>query len=288
LCDAKYRLNDTQIFGCDVPPVGAINQMHRYRDAIYYTQSDDQQLKKEVVGGFVLYPGNLTKDQFINSYYKKSIDEVNIGAYPLKPGSHWNSPDSDLLLSIDSSEDVLYNYIKNWLNEESPRQELLENTIPQRGLEYTLPVVNGSYLLSTIDSHVNEDVKAIELGNSEVFVTGYSAILAGIDFQKIKFFAPVVNHMVTGYYIVSSVNAVDMKPVLDKDYNERVQKGTDVNRYKGFDKTIRICLELGKYKKVEKPFIYGIDSNAAKGVALTRSEFKDYVKHKSVNIIDKV
>ena len=288
LFDAKYRLNDTQIFDCDVPPVDAINQLHRYRDAIYYTQSDDQQLKKEVVGGFVLYPGNLTKDQFNHSYYKKSIDEVNIGAYPLKPGNHWNSPDSELLLSIDSSEDVLYNTIKNWLNEESPRQELLENTIPQRGLEYTMPVGNGAYLLSTIDSHVNEDVKAIESGNSEMFVTGYSAILAGLDFQKIKFFAPVVNHMVAGYYIVSSVNAVDMKPVLDKDYNERVQNGKDVKRYKGFDKTIRIRLELGKYKKLEKPFIYGLDSNAAKGVALTRSEFNDYVKNKTVNTIDKV
>ena len=288
LFDAKYRLNDTQIFDCDVPPVDAINQLHRYRDAIYYTQSDDQQLKKEVVGGFVLYPGNLTKDQFNHSYYKKSIDEVNIGAYPLKPGNHWNSPDSELLLSIDSSEDVLYNTIKNWLNEESPRQELLENTIPQRGLEYTMAVGNGAYLLSTIDSHVNEDVKAIESGNSEMFVTGYSAILAGLDFQKIKFFAPVVNHMVAGYYIVSSVNAVDMKPVLDKDYNERVQNGKDVKRYKGFDKTIRIRLELSSYKKLEKPFIYGLDSNAAKGVALTRSEFNDYVKNKSVDPIDKV
>lgn len=288
LFDAKYRLNDTQIFDCDVPPVDAINQLHRYRDAIYYTQSDDQKLKKEVVGGFVLYPGNLTKDQFNHSYYKKSIDEVNIGAYPLKPGNHWNSPDSELLLSIDSSEDVLYNTIKNWLNEESPRQELLENTIPQRGLEYTMAVGNGAYLLSTIDSHVNEDVKAIESGNSEMFVTGYSAILAGLDFQKIKFFAPVVNHMVAGYYIVSSVNAVDMKPVLDKDYNERVQNGKDVKRYKGFDKTIRIRLELSSYKKLEKPFIYGLDSNAAKGVALTRSEFNDYVKNKSVDPIDKV
>lgn len=285
LFDAKYRLNDTQIFDCDVPPVNAINQLHRYRDAIYYTQSDDQQLKKEVVGGFVLYPGNLTKDQFNHSYYKKSIDEVNIGAYPLKPGSHWNSPDSELLLSIDSSEDVLYNTIKNWLNEETPRQELLENTIPQRGLEYTMPVGNGAYLLSAIDSHVNEDVKSIESGNSEMFVTGYSAILAGLDFQKIKFFAPVVNHMVVGYYIVSSVSAVDMKPVLDKDYNERVQNGKDVKRYKGFDKTIRIRLELGSYKKLEKPFIYGLDSNAAKGVALTRSEFNDYVKNKALDTI---
>ena len=94
--------------------------------------------------------------------------------------------------------------------------------------------------------------------------------------------------MVAGYYFVSSVNAVDMKAVLDKDYNERVQNGKDVKRYKGFDKTIRIRLELGKYKKLEKPFVYGLDSNAAKGVALTRSEFNDYVKNKAVDTIDKV
>ena len=36
LFDAKYRLSDKRINGDDVPPVDAINQMHRYRDAIYY------------------------------------------------------------------------------------------------------------------------------------------------------------------------------------------------------------------------------------------------------------
>lgn len=297
LFDAKYRIRDTSIpakNGVDVPPVDAINQLHRYRDAIYYTHASDERLKKEVIGGYVLYPGNLTKAQFSGSYYHKSVDEVNIGAYPLKPGGHWKhlfneeGLYNDLLLDPTSSEDVLYQQIEKWIMDDDAAQTLLESSIPQRGLEYMLPVVNGSYLLSTIDSHVNEDVKAIEIGNSNVFITGYSAILAGLDFQKIKFFAPVVNHIVTGYYIVSSVNAVDMKPVLDKDYNERVQKGKDVNRYKGFDKTIRICLELGKYKKLEKPFLYGINSNAAKGVALTRSEFNDYVNNHSVNIIDKV
>lgn len=285
LFDAKYRLNDTQIFDCDVPPVDAINQMHRYRDAIYYTQSDDQQLKKEVVGGYVLYPGNLSKEQFNNSYYKKSIDEVNIGAFPLKPGNHWNSIESDLLLNVDSSEDVLYNTIKDWLNEESPRQVLLENSIPQRGLEYTTPVVNGVYFLSSIDSHVNEDVSAIENGNSDVFISGHAAILAGLDFKKIKYFAPVVKHEVAGYYLVSSVEAVDMKPILDKVFQERGQKGN--NRYKGYDKTIRIRLDLGKYKKLEKPFTYGLDRNAAKGVALTQSEFSDYVKNKTIDMTNK-
>ena len=283
LFDAKYRLNDTQIFGFDVPPVEAINQMHRYRDAIYYTKSKDRQLKKEIIGGYVLYPGNLSKDDFNHSYYKHSIDEINIGAYPLKPGGHWNTQDSELFLDPTCAEDVLYKAIENWLNEEQPRQRLLETSIPQKGLEYTDEhVIMGTYLLSTIDSHVNEDTSALEKGNAKVFFSGYSTILAGLDFQKIKYFAPVVNHLVAGYYAVSSVNAIDMKEVLDNDYKTRNEQGKDVTRYKGYGKTIRIKLDLSRYKALENPFIYGIDSNVAKGVILTRKEFLNYVKTKSV------
>lgn len=285
LFDAKYRLNDTQIFNCDVPPVGAINQMHRYRDAIYYTKSDDQRLKKEVIGGYVLYPGNLTKEQFQTSYYKQSIDEVNIGAFPLKPGGHWKTMDSELLVNPESSEDALYQTIEKWLNEQDPRQELLDMSIPQRGLEYSdEPVVNGRYFLSTIDSHVNVDSTSVEEGSANSFVSGYSAILAGLDFQKIKYFAPVVNHLVKGYYIVESVNAVDAKDILDTDYAKRKSEGRDVSRYKGYDKTIRVKLSLTSYQKLDKPFRYGLDSNAAKGVALTRKEFNEYKKNKSIEI----
>lgn len=298
LFDAKYRIRDTTIpsrDGVDVPPVDAINQLHRYRDAIFYSKERDERLKREVIGGYVLYPGNLNRDQFKGSYYHRSVDEVNIGAFPLKPGGQWKSMFkkdghyNELLVDPTSSEDVLYHQIEEWLNDDHPEDTLLQTSIPQKGLEYTEePAIKGAYLLSIIDSHVNGDVKAIENGESVEFVTGYRAILAGLDFQKIKYFAPVVNHIVTGYYIVNSVNAVDMKAVLDKDYNERVQNGKDVSKYKGFDKTIRIRLILGKYKKLEKPFIYGLDSNAAKGITLTRSEFINYIKTKSVDIVEEL
>lgn len=46
LFDAKYRINDTQIGGHDVPPPDAIDQMHRYRDAIYYKEDDNDNLKR--------------------------------------------------------------------------------------------------------------------------------------------------------------------------------------------------------------------------------------------------
>lgn len=146
LFDAKYRIRDTTIptkGGVDVPPVDAINQLHRYRDAIYYTHSKDEKLKREVIGGYVLYPGNLDKEQFTGSYYQRSIDEVNIGAFPLKPGGQWNNlldqngSFNELLLDPTSSEDVLYKQIETWIQDEHATQTLLETAIPQRGLQYT-------------------------------------------------------------------------------------------------------------------------------------------------------
>ena len=146
LFDAKYRIRDTTIptkGGVDVPPVDAINQLHRYRDAIYYTHSKDEKLKREVIGGYVLYPGNLDKEQFTGSYYQRSIDEVNIGAFPLKPGGQWNNlldqngSFNELLLDPTSSEDVLYKQIESWIEDEHATQTLLETAIPQRGLQYT-------------------------------------------------------------------------------------------------------------------------------------------------------
>ena len=148
LFDAKYRIADARKGGLDVPPVGAINQMHRYRDAIYYTQEGKDSLKREVIGGYVLYPGNLTKDEFIGSYYHRSVDEVNIGAYPLKPGGHWNHLYNeegfynDLLLDPTSSEDVLYQQIEKWIMDDNAVETLLETSIPQKGLEYVTETKN--------------------------------------------------------------------------------------------------------------------------------------------------
>lgn len=287
LFDAKYRIRDTSIpakNGVEVPPVGAINQMHRYRDAIYYTHASDEKLKREVIGGYVLYPGNLSKDEFTGSYYHKSVDEVNIGAYPLKPGGHWNhlynkeGEYNELLLDPTSSEDVLYGQIEKWIMDDNADETLLETSIPQKGLEYTNePVVKGSYYLSLIDPHVNDAPELVKNGQSSEFISGYNSILSGVNFQKIKYFAPVDNHVVSGYYRVESVGVIDMAETLIKE-KEELDKAGKSSKYKGFDKPIRICLKLSDYKVLEKPFIYGLDRNAAIGVALTRNEFKDYIK----------
>jgi hypothetical protein len=84
LFDAKYRIKDKEK-GVDIPPDDAINQMHRYRDAIYYKEYDSKILKKEVIGGYILFPGNGESNNITMSKFYKTIEEVNIGAFPLRP-----------------------------------------------------------------------------------------------------------------------------------------------------------------------------------------------------------
>lgn len=131
--------------------------------------------------------------------------------------------------------------------------------------------------MSLVDPYVNAVPELVINGQSDIFISGYSSILSGVNFQKIRFFAPVDNHLVNGYYRVDSVEIVDMKEMLQKVLNELNSSGK-TSKYKGFDKSIRICLKLSEYKPFDKPFIYGLDRNAAIGVALTREQFKEYCK----------
>lgn len=171
---------------------------------------------------------------------------------------------------------VLRKQIRHWLEDESMRERLLEESIPQKGLEYSdEPVNKGTFYLSMVDSHVNAAKDLVLSGQSKVFFSGYKSILSGVDFQKIKYFAPVDNHLVKGYYQVLSVEAMDMSEVLKKEKAEA--KGPAL-KYGGFDKPIRICLKLGNYKSLLAPFTYGIDRNASIGVAMTRAEFREYCK----------
>ena len=96
LYDAKYRVQDdvndseldegVDIDIADYPLPDAINQMHRYRDAIYYAMKDDVRPRgKEIIGGYILFPGRTEGDKIENRYFYQSIQKVNIGAFPLLP-----------------------------------------------------------------------------------------------------------------------------------------------------------------------------------------------------------
>lgn len=148
LFDAKYRINDSQINGMDVPPEEAINQMHRYRDAIYYTEEgkDREHLKKEIIAGYVLFPGKVDLKAFESKgneeeehkeyYYHVSNRNIGIGAFPLRPGESKLGENGEIIIDPSSSEHALRNQIRTWLEEENGRERLLEGAIAQKGLEY--------------------------------------------------------------------------------------------------------------------------------------------------------
>ena len=88
--DAKYRIANRH--DIDLAPDDAINQMHRYRDALVQLQDfgrNWQEKRRPVVGAYVLYPGNFDEDNDANPY-SESITEVGIGAFPFLPGRENN------------------------------------------------------------------------------------------------------------------------------------------------------------------------------------------------------
>jgi hypothetical protein len=85
--DAKYRIADDEK-GNNLAPDDAINQMHRYRDAlIYINEANDGEPEKSrpILGAFVFYPGWFDEANTINPY-QDAIEAVGIGGFPLLPG----------------------------------------------------------------------------------------------------------------------------------------------------------------------------------------------------------
>lgn len=86
--DAKYRIVDNDAPDAfDEAPDDAINQMHRYRDALIHIDKLGEGWKEKsrpVLGAFVLYPGWFDEKTSSNPY-ETSIQDVGIGAFPMLP-----------------------------------------------------------------------------------------------------------------------------------------------------------------------------------------------------------
>lgn len=132
LFDAKYRISDSHPDDMDIPPSDAIDQMHRYRDAIYYIEPANQKPKREIIGGYVLFPGNYTREEFEKSHYYESIKAIGIGAFPLKPSD-------GIIVDPNNSELALREQIAEWLKRSRMKTYLYKNVAPQHGLEYQDP-----------------------------------------------------------------------------------------------------------------------------------------------------
>ena len=150
LYDAKYRVQDDKndceldegadIDIADYPLPDAINQMHRYRDAIYYAMKEDERPRgKEVIGGYILFPGRTEGNAVETRYFYKSIKKVNIGAFPLLPADTVHRQN---LVSCD----LLEKHLREILIENNTYEQI-KDSIPQKGLNYSLRPSDGESLV---------------------------------------------------------------------------------------------------------------------------------------------
>ena len=107
LFDAKYRIKSTtnrfaeqeDLQQVDYVPDDALNQMHRYRDALIRITKNSLEAKnsatptiyksRPTVGAFALYPGFFDQQQQENPY-AEAIEEIGIGAFALLPSYNEN------------------------------------------------------------------------------------------------------------------------------------------------------------------------------------------------------
>ena len=251
LFDAKYRINDRTDTSVDTPPDDAINQMHRYRDAIYYkdNKDGDSSLKKEVIGGYILFPGNGDPIEVAKAKFQQSLDEVNIGAFPLRPNDVENRK-------------LLEHFIEELIGKAST--EILDDSIPQKGLYYTSEEPqNAMYMILTIDKDVNEDLGLVLGGQATSIVMGKKGMEETRDIQSVRYIAPIVpGGHIEGYYKVTKAN---IKRVADNDY------------------PIRIYFDVADWEKLESPAEFGMVKAAYRGFCKTREEFFQHCKEHSIN-----
>ncbi len=210
LFDAKYRLvSDDTENGKDFPPDDAINQMHRYRDAIYY-QNDQvsNRPKKEVIGAYVLFPGAGNADEVENLYFQKSIAKVNIGAFPLLPG-----------MRKTQNVNLLKNYLTEILEVKESASILKEDIIAYKSLKYQDP---DPFVLVGFLSSQNQK-NYFEKGNAKVYhmpvhkINGTINTIRNID--KLKYFCPIINGIFE-YYEIIDINVMPRIDIFEISDNQ--------------------------------------------------------------------
>lgn len=206
LFDAKYRIAGKE-HGTDVPPDDAINQMHRYRDAIYYKRSDDR-LRKEVIGGYILFPGAGEKTKIEQSKYYKSIGEVNIGAFPLRPDD-------------GESKDLLVEFIDGLLSKQA--STIVREVIPQKGTEIT---VHDRVLVGL----VKRDVEKFEKGEANIYYTG-PKFPTTIPLDNLHLFAPYIKEKgIRDVYEIKKIRTITSSEAKEEEVGD----------------DLRLAFELGK------------------------------------------
>lgn len=217
LFDAKYRIEGKDK-GVDVPPEDAINQMHRYRDAIYYKDYDANALKKEVIGGYILFPGDGEPNDVAVSKFYKTIKEVNIGAFPLRPKDVENRK-------------LLENFIDELIHTKS--YETIAHVIPQKGAYVEV----GNRVLIGLVKEDNRLFQAFMDGTATLYYSG-KQFPTTIALQDLHFFMPYIK----GKGIRDVYEIVKVRTITGKEAKQTDEDDAD-------SKALRLAFELQYVRK---------------------------------------
>jgi hypothetical protein len=214
LFDAKYRIGGKDK-GADVPPDDAINQMHRYRDAIYYKDYDSDQLKKEVIGGYILFPGAGEPHDVEKSKFYESIKEVNIGAFPLRPKDERNRK-------------FLEEFIEGIIKRKS--SETIAEVIPHKG---TVLEVHDRVLIGLVKPSSRKDYYPnFEKGEAKLYYTGAN-FPTTISLDGLHYFIPYFKEQgIRDVYKITRIRTITSKEA-------KQDEGADAN-----ETDLRLAFEL--------------------------------------------
>lgn len=240
LFDAKYRI-DGKDKGVDVPPEDAINQMHRYRDAIYYKDYDANALKKEVIGGYILFPGDGEPNDVAVSKFYKTIKEVNIGAFPLRPKDVENRK-------------LLENFIDELIHTKS--YETIAHVIPQKGAYVEV----GNRVLIGLVKEDNRLFQAFMDGTATLYYSG-KQFPTTIALQDLHFFMPYIK----GKGIRDVYEIVKVRTITGKEAKQTDEDDADC-------KALRLAFEL-RYVRKQYAILQPIDTTKMIGYTFIDTTF---------------
>lgn len=252
LFDAKYRI-DGKDKGVDVPPEDAINQMHRYRDAIYYKDYDANALKKEVIGGYILFPGDGEPNDVAVSKFYKTIKEVNIGAFPLRPKDVENRK-------------LLENFIDELIHTKS--YETIAHVIPQKGAYVEV----GNRVLIGLVKEDNRLFQAFMDGTATLYYSG-KQFPTTIALQDLHFFMPYIK----GKGIRDVYEIVKVRTITGKEAKQTDEDDAD-------SKALRLAFEL-RYVRKQYAEFHSVNANKWIGYTFIDTTFD---KLNECVIIDKI
>lgn len=301
LFDAKYRIkndknrfddNEESFLTTDYVPDDAINQMHRYRDALIRLSGSEvissdtsisgksitsNQTKKSrpVFGAFALYPGFFDQTQKCNPY-AEAIEEIGIGAFALLPsqtarnycGHQWLLEFLQLQIgTIPRSPAGKANQTIYPLTDMAERLYVQEAArIPYYGMHQVLysdlimTVALG--LLEKRFSNCFEKFKDGSLHFYHLPVSTFKLKFKAHVIDEIRYLAIIPNHSIQH-------DILDVWPIRNVQYLVRSKIDVAISGKKSDSDELYILFELGKSFSLKSPVIFQPNGTFRHSIKLT-------------------